>query len=88
MQGATARAERVRRRLRGLGGIVLVISHRGFIAFLVGGERFGVCEVRGYRFGGEGEGEGEKEGKGEGRIGVHVDTGEEYDFGPTVLVPV
>ncbi|KAM0256037.1 hypothetical protein ACHAQJ_005236 [Trichoderma viride] len=45
-EDAAARAERVRRRLKDLcrsyKNIVLV-THRGFIAFLVKGERFGVC---------------------------------------------
>jgi broad specificity phosphatase PhoE len=41
---AEARAERVRRRLKDLSGLyknIFVVTHRGFIAFLVKGERFG-----------------------------------------------
>lgn len=44
---AVERAERVRKRVKGLegqgGGSVYLVSHRGFIAFLVGGKRFDVC---------------------------------------------
>jgi len=44
---ATERAEDVRRRLKELTGEryerIVVITHRGFAAFLVGGGRFGVC---------------------------------------------
>ncbi|KAM5343980.1 hypothetical protein ACJ41O_012517 [Fusarium nematophilum] len=43
--GAAARAERVRNRLKELSlsyNNIMLITHRGFIAFLVKGERFGV----------------------------------------------
>jgi broad specificity phosphatase PhoE len=43
---AGIRAERVRKRLKDLSGSykhIVLITHRGFIAFLVQGERFGVC---------------------------------------------
>ena len=45
-QEATERAERVRGRLRELNAVyenIYVITHRGFIAFLVQGERFDFC---------------------------------------------
>ncbi|RFU80185.1 phosphoglycerate mutase [Trichoderma arundinaceum] len=45
-QGATARAERVRQRLQEISGSyknIFLITHRGLIAFLVKGERFGLC---------------------------------------------
>ena len=45
-QEATERAERVRSRLRELSAVhenIYVVSHRGFIAYLVQGERFGFC---------------------------------------------
>lgn len=83
----------MRRRLKGLAGRyrnVMVVTHRGFCAFLVRGERFEVCERRGYRFAEEEEEEG-KEGEmegDEGRWGVNIDTGLRQDFGLTVLVPV
>ncbi|KAK3352248.1 histidine phosphatase superfamily [Lasiosphaeria hispida] len=79
---AEVRAERVRGRLAGLRGYgdVWVVTHRGFLAYLVQGERFGVCEHRRYRFATEGE-----DGK---RHGVNRDTVLPQDFGPTLLVPV
>ena len=47
-QDAAARAERVRKRLKDLSPHyknIFLITHRGFIAFLVKGERFDVCGV-------------------------------------------
>ena len=85
IEGATARAERVRRRLKELSGAysnIVLITHRGFIAFLVMGERFELCETRAYRFGTEEEAK-----KAKIRIGTNVDTKDTQDFGPTVLLP-
>lgn len=47
-EDATARAERVRKRLKALACSgdyqnIYVVSHRGFVAFLVEGDRFDVC---------------------------------------------
>ncbi|KAM0800703.1 histidine phosphatase superfamily [Usnea florida] len=84
-EDATKRAEGVRRRLKGLEGRyanVVIVTHRRFIAFLVKGGKFDVCERRSYRF------RTEKEAGMEGlRMGVNADTNEVQDFGPTVLVP-
>ncbi|KAF1823080.1 uncharacterized protein K489DRAFT_424965 [Dissoconium aciculare CBS 342.82] len=47
VEAATSRAERVRARLEKLSSThrnIVVISHRGFIAFLVHGSQFDVCE--------------------------------------------
>ncbi|KAK0727793.1 histidine phosphatase superfamily [Lasiosphaeria miniovina] len=82
---AEARAERVRSRLcalarSGLYENIVLVTHRGFVAFLVPGARFGLCESRRYRFATESEAERE-------RFGVNVDSDEAQDFGPTVLVP-
>ncbi|KZM19154.1 uncharacterized protein EKO05_0003189 [Ascochyta rabiei] len=80
MAGATARAESVRRRLKELSkehrNIVLV-THRGFIEFLVQGSRFDVCETRAYRLGTEEE---------SARV-EHSAIVEPFDYGPTVLIP-
>lgn len=84
IEGATARAERVRKRLRDLSAThnnIAVITHRGIKAFLVKGKRFGLAETRCYRFATEEEGQDEKI-----RRGVNTDTLEEQDFGPTVLI--
>lgn len=46
VQGAIDRAETVRKRLQGLSAKyknIVLITHRGFIAFMVQGERFDVC---------------------------------------------
>ena len=46
VEGAAARAESVRRRLKDLGTLyknIFLLTHRGFIAFLVKGERYDVC---------------------------------------------
>ncbi|KAH6605837.1 hypothetical protein Trco_004990 [Trichoderma cornu-damae] len=84
VQDAAARAERVRRRLKDLSGSyknIILVTHRGFIAFLVKGERFDVCECRSYRFAAEEEIE-------EKRHGINRDTGEKQDFGPSLLLPL
>jgi broad specificity phosphatase PhoE len=47
-EDAAARAERVRKRLKDMSRHyknICLITHRGFIAFLVKGERFDVCGV-------------------------------------------
>jgi broad specificity phosphatase PhoE len=79
---ATARAERVRQRLQHLSTTfknIAVISHRGFIAFLVKGRRFQPAEMRSYEFATEAQRE-------ESRRGLHCDLLQEHDFGPTVLL--
>jgi len=84
IQDATDRAERVRKRLKELSTSyrnIAIITHRGFKAFLVKGKRFGLAEVRCYRFASEEEAKDEKI-----RRGVNFDTLEEQDFGPTVLI--
>lgn len=53
IESATARAEIVRRRLQELSKAyrnIVLITHRGFIAFLVGGDRYNLCETRSYQF--------------------------------------
>ncbi|KAF7558497.1 hypothetical protein G7046_g5666 [Stylonectria norvegica] len=85
-EDATVRAERVRRRLKDLSvsyANIFVISHRGFIAFLVQGARFDVCEYRSYRFAVDDEVD-EVDGK---RFGVNCDSGARQDYGPTLLLP-
>ncbi|KAF2826761.1 phosphoglycerate mutase-like protein [Ophiobolus disseminans] len=84
VEGATQRAESVRQRLRDLSTTfkdIVIISHRGFIAYLVEGKRFSPSESRSYRFATDEEA---KDGK--VRWGLHCDILEEYDFGPTVLL--
>jgi broad specificity phosphatase PhoE len=84
IENATARAERVRQRLRGLSTAyqnILIITHRGLIAFLVKGRRFNLCETRSYRFATNDEMEDEKI-----RFGLNCDTLQEQDFGPTLLM--
>ncbi|RMZ68251.1 phosphoglycerate mutase family [Pyrenophora seminiperda CCB06] len=81
---ATERAERVRKRLKELSmsySNIAVITHRGFKEFLVKGKRFGLAEVRCYRFASEEEARDEKV-----RRGVNSNTLKEQDFGPTVLI--
>nr|CEG04584.1 unnamed protein product [Fusarium clavum] len=83
---ATVRAEKVRRRVgeiarEGRYKDVVLVTHRGFAAFMVQGERFSVCEYRSYRFA-DGE-EAEKN-----RHGINVDSGLKQDFGPTLLMPL
>ncbi|KAH7148318.1 histidine phosphatase superfamily [Dactylonectria macrodidyma] len=80
---ATARAERVRQRLKVLSNSyknIILITHRGFVAFLVQGDRFDVCECRSYRFAAEMEVD-------DTRHGVNCDTGAQQDFGPSLLLP-
>jgi broad specificity phosphatase PhoE len=84
IEGATARAERVRRRLKDLSTTynnIAVITHRGIKAFLVKGKRFGLAEMRTYRFATEEESQNDSI-----RRGVNTDMLEEQDFGPTVLI--
>jgi broad specificity phosphatase PhoE len=81
---AIERAERVRARLASLAPKypnMVVITHRGLLAFLVKGRRFNVCEARSYRFVPKEEVAYE-----EARRGLNCDTLKEQDFGPTVLV--
>ncbi|KAI9655635.1 MAG: hypothetical protein M1831_004787 [Alyxoria varia] len=85
IDGATARAEAVRGRLKELSNKysnIAIVTHRGFIAFLVKGDRYDVCETRSYRFSTY-----EEAGMESCRIGTNVDTTKLQDFGPTVLVP-
>lgn len=84
IEAATERAERVRRRLKDLSATysnIAVITHRGIKAFLVKGKRFGLAEVRRYRFATEEEAQND-----DIRRGVNTDTLEEQDFGPTVMI--
>jgi broad specificity phosphatase PhoE len=81
---ATARAERVRKRLQHLSATfknIVVISHRGLIAYLVKGRRFSSAESRSYRFATDIEAQNENV-----RWGVHCDLLQDQDFGPTVLL--
>lgn len=83
IEGATVRAEAVRLRSNELSETyrnIAVVTHRGFISFLVQGERFNVCESRTYRFATDEEAQGR-------RFGVNCDNQRSQDFGPTVLVP-
>ncbi|CAM1501140.1 Fc.00g103020.m01.CDS01 [Cosmosporella sp. VM-42] len=83
--GAMIRAERVRQRLKELSSSyrnIYVVSHRGFIAYLVKGLRFDLCEHRQYRFAEELElYDGDS-------LGTNIDSGLEQDFGPTMFLPV
>ena len=84
VEGATARAEVVRQRLKELSKVyskIVLMTHRGFIAYLVAGERFEVCETRSYRFGTDEEAK-----ENTMRFGVNANTKERHDFGPTHLV--
>ncbi|KAG9193671.1 hypothetical protein G6011_03706 [Alternaria panax] len=84
VEGATVRAETVRRRLKDLSAThnnIAVITHRGIKAFLVKGKRFGLAETRCYRFATQDEAQDDKI-----RRGINTDTQEEQDFGPTVLI--
>lgn len=83
IEAATVRAERVRERLKGLSASytnIAIITHRGFIAFLVKGRRFDTSETRSYRFATDEEARNPTK-----RIGVNCDTLLEQDFGPTLL---
>ena len=84
IQDATARSERVRRRLQDLSTTfknIVIISHRGLIAYLVKGRRFSPSEARSYRFATDTEAQDE-----EVRRGLHCDVLQDHDFGPTVLL--
>jgi len=84
LKNATARAERVRRKLLELSITfknIALISHRGLIAYLVQGKRFSPSETRSYRFATVVEAQDER-----ARRGLHCDLLEEHDFGPTVLL--
>ncbi|CAG9986484.1 unnamed protein product [Clonostachys byssicola] len=84
VEGATLRAETVRRRLMNLSASyenIFLVTHRGLIAFLVEGPRFDVCECRSYRFASADEVENQ-------RYGTHEHTGDKLDFGPSLLVPL
>lgn len=87
-ENAIARAETVRKRLRELSIThrnIVVITHRGFIAYLVQGERFDVCQSRTYRFIDQ---HNDKDLEEEAlALGVHVDTEQVSSFGPTILIP-
>lgn len=86
IEAATIRAEKLRLRLKELSKKyknIALITHRGFIAFLVKGDRYNVCETRSYRFSTDEEAEADSL-----RFGVNVDTKAQQDFGPTVLVPL
>lgn len=81
---ATERAERVRKRLLDLSERfknIAVISHRGFIAYLVQGRRFEPAESRSYTFASDAEAQARTN-----RRGLHCDLLQEHDFGPTVLL--
>ncbi|KAL7904229.1 phosphoglycerate mutase-like protein [Trichoderma velutinum] len=83
-EDAVVRAESVRRRLKDLSRSyknIFLLTHRGFIAFLVKGERFNVCECRSYRLAAEDE-------VNDQRHGVNCDTGKKQDFGPSLLLPI
>jgi broad specificity phosphatase PhoE len=80
---AIVRAESVRYRLKELShsyNNIVLILHRGFIAFLVQGDRFNVCEYRSYRF-------ATMEELGQERFGINYDTGSRQDYGPSLLLP-
>ncbi|KAF2255285.1 phosphoglycerate mutase-like protein [Trematosphaeria pertusa] len=84
IEGATERAEAVRRRVKELSGSykdIIIVTHRGLIAYLVKGRRFNLCESRSYRFASAEELQVPKV-----RMGLNCDTLLEQDFGPTVLV--
>lgn len=84
IEGATARAERVRKRLKELSNTyhnIAVVAHRGFFAYLVKGRRFNTCEARTYVFATQEEADNV-----EVRMGLNCDTLLQQDFGPTVLV--
>ncbi|VUC31897.1 unnamed protein product [Clonostachys rosea] len=84
VEGAAIRAEAVRRRLLDLSSSyqnIFLVTHRGFTAFLVEGPRFNVCDCRSYRFASADEVDSR-------RYGTNQDTGDEQDFGPSLLVPL
>ncbi|UZP40141.1 hypothetical protein NXS19_007957 [Fusarium pseudograminearum] len=84
---ATVRAERVRQRVSEIAKAgkykdIVLVTHRGFAAFMVQGDRFSVCEYRSYRFADTDEIDQDK------RFGLNVDTCVKQDFGPTLLLPL
>ena len=84
IESATARAESVRKRLKELSTThlnIAVITHRGFVGFLVKGRRFDTAETRTYRFATDEETQDSAI-----RQGINCDTLLAQDFGPTVLV--
>ncbi|KAF2023285.1 phosphoglycerate mutase-like protein [Setomelanomma holmii] len=84
-EGAIARAECVRNRLHGLSNkyrSIVVISHRGIIAFMVKGRRYNPAEFRSFRFATDVEAQDEGI-----RHGLNCDSLAKQDFGPTVLIP-
>lgn len=84
VKDSTARAENVRKRIKGLSVSyknIVVVTHRGLIAYLVKGRRYNLCEMRSYTFATEEEGQDESV-----RRGLNCDTLQAQDFGPTVLV--
>lgn len=83
-EAAVVRAERVRRLLQDMSQRyrnIYVVTHRGFIAYLVKGTRFDTGELRQYQF-------APSSPSNDKRLGLNVDSGLEQDFGPTMLVPV
>ncbi|EGX53159.1 hypothetical protein AOL_s00006g537 [Orbilia oligospora ATCC 24927] len=84
---ATKRAERVQQCSKEPSKMyhnIAVITHRGFIAFLVQGDGYEVCEMRSYRFATNDimhDDEAADVTSDSATIGVNVDTMEIYDFG-------
>ncbi|TVY44852.1 putative phosphatase [Lachnellula subtilissima] len=103
VEHATLRAQDLRQHLSVLSNFyknILIIAHRGFIAYLVEGSRYDFCglsfhmpinlirnitkacpctEFRSYKF-------ATKDAILSKRYGIHIDTGLEQDFGPTLLL--
>lgn len=83
-EAAITRAEDVRNKLKELSATypnIAIITHRGFIAYLVKGRRFNTGETRTYRFA-----KNEELKDPSMRHGINCDTLSEQDFGPTVLI--
>ncbi|KKP06325.1 hypothetical protein THAR02_01570 [Trichoderma harzianum] len=86
-EGAVLRAETVRKRLKELSRSyknIFLVTHRGFIAFLVQGQRFDplrLVEFMADHFAAEDE-------VNDQRQGINCDTGEKQDFGPSLLLPI
>jgi broad specificity phosphatase PhoE len=103
---AMARAEVVRKELKELADTeryenILLVTHRGFIAFLVQGGRFGTCGTYSWQWNVNANGaNGNVEARTyrfankdeaediENRYGASGNAGERQDFGSTVLLPV
>ncbi|TVY55752.1 putative phosphatase SPAC5H10.03 [Lachnellula cervina] len=82
VEHATLRAQGLRQHLNVLSNSyknILLVTHRGFIAYLVKGPRYDLCESRSYKF-------ASKDEIATKRYGIHIDTGLEQDFGPTLLL--